>query len=281
MVLLHIKKSDSNQFIYETTRDSPVEQVIRELVTVSNLRLKLDKVATAIEDLIKKGPLKPEETRGLSDNENSTTPPFPDHLYTPDETHYRTGWCVPESLGVRVLETLQSARHLIHKSRTEQRVLTTITELSEHFQLMRGALMMAYPGYHGLPAWEPAMLIYESPEPKDLFQGEDWIEESDATLWFAGKELLRGKALSFYVKGNENTKIIAKLTRSGSGAPVREPLVDPETQKQMLAWHHKKSEEAKKMQSVDEDDYLNSAWADPRGLKKQLHGSNDIKWRFN
>ena len=31
---------------------------------------------------------------------------------------------------------------------------------------------------------------------------------------------------------------------------------------------------------VDDDDYMNSAWADPKSLKKHLHGAGDVKWRF-
>ena len=45
-------------------------------------------------------------------------------------------------------------------------------------------------------------------------------------LWWAGKELLRGKKLKDYLGKNENTKIIVKLAKTGSGAPVREPAID-------------------------------------------------------
>lgn len=36
-----------------------------------------------------------------------------------------------------------------------------------------------------------------------------------------------------------------KLQKKGGGAPSREPMVDPETQKAMMAWHYKKQEEQK------------------------------------
>ncbi len=45
-------------------------------------------------------------------------------------------------------------------------------------------------------------------------------------MWWAGKELLRDKALNFYTGKNEKTKIVVKLTKSGSGAPVRETAVN-------------------------------------------------------
>jgi hypothetical protein len=45
-------------------------------------------------------------------------------------------------------------------------------------------------------------------------------------MWWAGKELLREKLLNSYTGKNEKTKIVVKLTRSGSGAPVREAAID-------------------------------------------------------
>ena len=56
---------------------------------------------------------------------------------------------------------------------------------------------------------------------------------------------MRGKILSDYVGKNEKTKIICKISRKGQGAPVREPLVDKETQSKMLAFYYKKQEEQK------------------------------------
>jgi len=44
-------------------------------------------------------------------------------------------------------------------------------------------------------------------------------------MWWAGKELLKDKTLNFYTGKNEKTKIIVKLTKSGSGAPVREGAI--------------------------------------------------------
>ena len=67
----------------------------------------------------------------------------------------------------------------------------------------------------------------------------------NTTLWNAGKEYSRGKILSELIGKNEKTKVICKFSRKGQGAPVREPLVDKETQSKMLAYYFKKQEEAK------------------------------------
>ncbi|CAG9331864.1 C21orf59_2 [Blepharisma stoltei] len=280
MVLIHIKKTDLNQFIYEASRGTPIAQLIQDIVEINNLRVKVDRAAHFIEELVKAGPLKPEETRGLAEGENSTEPDLPGHRFCVDETHYRTGWCVPEDLGIRIFETTQAAKRLIHKTNAERRIPLTRNQLLEALDLMKGAVMMAYPAYHGLPPWEPAMLVLESPDIKELAQGEDIFEAENSSLWFAGKEMMRGKDLGFYVKGSENTKIIAKIQKQGQGAPAREPVVDADTQKNMIAFYHKKQEEAKKLMSVDEDEYLNSAWADPKNLKRQLNGTGDVRWRM-
>ena len=283
MVFLHVKKSDSDQFIAELPRDTDTSTVIHTLVqsnnyTVHNLRLRVDKACGFIEELIKHGPLKEEEKRGLTEGEEEIPCPMGGFRRVIDPNHYRIGWCVPEDLGNRVFETTQAGRQLIHKSNADRRIPISIKQLNDAILLMKGAVNMAYPGYHSLPPWEPSMLILENEDFKDLLHGEEYLEEN-SLLWFAGKEIQRGKALGFYIKGNENTKVIVKVTKANSGPPVREPAIDAETQKQMIAWHHKKEEEAKKIMAVDDDQYLNSPWANPKALKSQLHGGNEVKFR--
>jgi hypothetical protein len=58
-------------------------------------------------------------------------------------------------------------------------------------------------------------------------------------------------------------------------------MIDDETHKKMLAFYHKKQEEAKQLDENDDgDQYMNSAWADGNNLKRELHGHNNIKWKF-
>lgn len=56
-------------------------------------------------------------------------------------------------------------------------------------------------------------------------------------------------------------------------------MVDGDTHKAMLAYYHAKQEEHKKMEEDNEDQYMNSMWADNRNLKASLHGTGQIKWR--
>ena len=71
------------------------------------------------------------------------------------------------------------------------------------------------------------------------------LKLGESCLWFAGKKWHSGHAISKYVGHNEKTKVIVRLQRISSGAPVREPGVDKETQKKMMAFYHKKQEEQK------------------------------------
>ena len=44
MVKLHIKKGDESQFLFETTVDIPIEQLLQQLVRLYNGRLKVDRL---------------------------------------------------------------------------------------------------------------------------------------------------------------------------------------------------------------------------------------------
>ena len=93
------------------------------------MRLKLDRASIALEDLASKGPLKPEELRGLKDydefvkNEDITTinglkkmPPKVAVREVVDETNYRTGWLLSEDMTRMMLEEAMKTKELIHKS---------------------------------------------------------------------------------------------------------------------------------------------------------------------
>jgi len=101
------------------------------------------------------------------------------------------------------------------------------------------------------------------------------LNADDVCLWTCGKEFVRGKLVSDRLGScNEKTKIICKLTVKGEGAPMREPIVNEAERNAMTEFYFKRQEEMKKLAAADEDDYLNSQWADPKGMKKSLQGLN-------
>lgn len=137
-------------------------------------------------------------------------------------------------------------KNLIHKSSVEQKRILNKAMLSEQLDLVRGIMMMAYPGFHGLGDWEPIWIILENNEEHDpKMDLTDDLDTKSTTLWAVNKELQLGKTLMDYFGKNEKTKLVVKAVKKGGGAPQREPLIDGDTHKKMLAFYHKKTEEAK------------------------------------
>jgi len=93
------------------------------------------------------------------------------------------------------------------------------------------------------------------------------------------KKLDRKDKMSARFGKNEKTKVVIKIQRRGKGAPVREPAVDEQTRKAMMAYWHKKQEVHKKLEQDDEDSYLNSEWANPNALKRSLQGTGGVSFR--
>ena len=89
MVVIHVKRTEKDTFLYETTCSASNDLVTRDLVRllrgrheaaaapscqpartqclISNLREKISRLAGAVEELAKHGPAKPEAERGLDE----------------------------------------------------------------------------------------------------------------------------------------------------------------------------------------------------------------------
>lgn len=134
MVILHVKRSDTNQYLYETHTGVLFEDLIKELVDINNWRLKIDRACQALEDLATKGPIKPEALRGLHDldgyvrtedltviNGLKEMPPKTGCREVVDEHHFRTGWLVSEELCKQMLEEVMKGKQLIHKTQVDRK----------------------------------------------------------------------------------------------------------------------------------------------------------------
>jgi hypothetical protein len=167
--------------------------------------------------------------------------------YNEDPSALRSGWILDDDITNTILKACSEAKYVISIKKVEDKCITKVKDLTEQLDFLKGGLMMGYPAYAGLPEWEPARQILE--ENSDLLRKEvanlDYINFDTAALWYAGKELERGKKLFEYIGKNEKTKIVCKVSKKGNGAPVREPLVDKETHKKMLSYYFKKQEEQK------------------------------------
>eukprot|EP00756_Hemistasia_phaeocysticola_P011524 Hpha_TRINITY_DN15125_c3_g3::TRINITY_DN15125_c3_g3_i2::g.126479::m.126479 len=101
---------------------------------------------------------------------------------------------------------------------------------------------------------------------------EDMYNVGGTQLWWAGKQLHREDLLAKYTGKNEKTKLVMKITKQGGHAPAREPAINGETQKDMMAYYYKKQEEQKKLLEDEDISHGNAQWADPRGLKNHFQG---------
>ncbi|KAJ3290380.1 hypothetical protein HK104_006819 [Borealophlyctis nickersoniae] len=293
MVVLHIKKGEESLFLYETPAQTPLAKLVPDVAKLHNFRLRLKRLVSAAEDLIAHGPLKPESEQGYTEEQLESLsladkPPVEKKevvkngvrvLENPDPTGRRTGDAPPGDIAEIIRKTLTNASAVIGPEMIKSNKCQTEDMLQEALDGIRGATMIAYP--MGLPEWEPVREILEDNEDlSGTAASKEVVDPDTATLWWAGKELVREKLLSDFTGKNEKTKIIVKIQKKGQGPPLREAPMSEQAQKEMMAYYYRKQEEHKKLAANDEDDYLNSTWANPKALKSAFTGiGSNVSWR--
>eukprot|EP00040_Diaphanoeca_grandis_P027509 m.156728 g.156728 ORF g.156728 m.156728 type:complete len:292 (-) comp31020_c0_seq1:67-942(-) len=285
MVKLNVKRGDTSLFLYETTTAIPMEQLLKELSELYCNILKIRRLSAEVEMLAEFGIAKPTQAVGLTDDQivelkikDEWTPkcyPSGGSVFNRDVIGRRTGNAPNEKLSQVLKKTCADAKAATSKDQVTANKCLTAELVQDELDKIKGAVMIVYP--MGLPPYDEVQHILNGTE--DLGGREESkaiITEADAQLWWAGKEMTRGKKLMDFVGKNEKTKIVAKLQKRGGGAPVREPVVDEETQKQMMAYAYKKQQEMKKLEEAEDDAYMNSSWANPGALKNKLQGTGNI-----
>lgn len=278
MVLIHITKG-IEEFIYETKCTASVDDVTREISELHNLRLRIKRLAGGMRELAKYGPARPESERGLTAEQIAQGGAEEGKRSdTDDPLGMRVGQPPAKQLQDTLNQCATEAEESISNSLAKLRRPLSLAAIREKLQNCKGAVMMAYP--QGLPDWDSVKHALEDTE--DLSGSEDSkhvLDPASSVLWFAGKQLDRDHPLSKYVGSNEKVTIKARVESKGGQAPQREAAVDEETQRKMMAYWHKKEQEQQKLQEEDEDSYLNSAWANPKGFKQSVLGMGEIKFK--
>jgi len=276
MVQLHVKKSDQERFLYETTVEASVKDVVLEVVEIHNLRMRIHRLKYEGEELAKYGPAKPGDQQGI--DEYQEEPVEKGQHYQQDPTGRRTGNRCDPNVAKVLMKTLENAETLASKDQADNKVVLSKTMLMDAMDEIRGAVMICYP--MGLPEWDPVRGSLENCE--DLSgtnYADDDMEADKSQLWFAGKQMIPEKILKDFVGRHEKTKAVVRLQKAGGGAPQREPVVDQETQKAMMAFYHKKQEEMKKLEEDADDSFTHSSWANSGGLKAAFTGTSNIRIR--
>merc|ERR1719389_1631829 len=128
-----------------------IKDLLQELCEVHNLRLKVLRVAVTCKELGKHGPIRPEETRGLSDDTSKISELDVNAYGTPtnpDEHGYRTGCPPPPEVADILMRTAEEAEAAVSANLVAQRRCLDAKTCQMHIENMRGAVMIAYPAYH-------------------------------------------------------------------------------------------------------------------------------------
>ncbi|KAL3266167.1 hypothetical protein HHI36_010351 [Cryptolaemus montrouzieri] len=288
MVIIHVKQKDESQFLFEATLQTPVEDLIKNIVAVYNGRLKIQRVCAEIQELANHGILYPPEILGLTPEQveemNLKDPyeekciPSGGYITNKDPIGRRNGRQPKKEMQDVLNKAATDAKELISKNLVPLGKILTLKIVQEALNILKGAVTIVYP--MKLPPHDVIRMEFENIEDLSGTQASlDVIDPTTAQLWFCGKEMFRDKILADYVGKIENCKVIMKLSKKGSGAPAREPIMNEEDRKQMMMHAYRKQEELKKLKADDDDSYLNSEWADSSNMKRSFHGLNNISWK--
>ncbi|CAH8582338.1 unnamed protein product [Heterobilharzia americana] len=287
MVKIVVKKGDQAYFMIDRPSYTPITELLADICEIYNSILKIHRICGEMEELSKHGVTLPPNMQGLTDEQISELGlvddwgkkcvPSGGYIECKDEIGRRNGMAPTEKMSQVLKRTMDESRQLICRDLVKREICIEKTVVREALMMLRGAVTIVYP--MGLPPYDPIRLEFDNEEDlSGTHASQDVVMLEDASLWFSGKEMHREKILSDYIGCNDKTKIITKLSKRGSGAPAREPVVSEEQQRAMMAYYFKKQEEWKKLEQDDEDCYLNSSWAEPNQLKRQFHGLTNIKW---
>lgn len=78
-----------------------------------------------------------------------------------DPSSQRSGWILEEDVTNTILKACAEAKEWISVKKVDEKYITKTKDLTDQLDILRGAMMIGYPGYAGLAEWEPARIILE------------------------------------------------------------------------------------------------------------------------
>jgi hypothetical protein len=151
---------------------------------------------------------------------------------------------------------------------------TTITE--QHGRDLSTPALSALPLQH----------LHKQQHLLDKHQATNKLKSKDCVLYFSKRIMNPNSQLHEYLGSrNEKTKVAIWLQTRQEGPPRRYIKFDPDKEKEELAYLYKKQQEQQQASigdvgGEDEDEYLNSEWADTDALKKHFQGVQPIVSRW-
>lgn len=289
MVRLHIKRGDESQFLYDTQLTIAVSQLTQDIAVIFNGRLKVDRICAEIEELIKHGPMYPPEILGLTEEQvqelklvdiwEEKVIPSGGWDFNKDPVGRRNGRQPKPNMQEMLRTAVNDARNMVTKKLIDTNKTMALKDIQNALDLLRGAVTIVYPMQ--LPPHDSIRMEFTNTEDLTGTQASlEIIEPVKAVLWFAGHEMLGDKLLMDYVGRNDKCKVIVKLAKMGEGAPGREAVLSEEARKQLMLQQYRRQEELKQLDEDDDDQYLNANWADNTNFKNQVHGVQNVKFRY-
>lgn len=288
MVRLQIKRGSQNQFIYETTISVAVSQLVPEIITIFNGRLKISRIAAEMEELAKHGPMLPPDILGLTqeqveelkleDKWAEVCTPMDGFQFSKDPIGRRNGRAPKPPMQAILNKAIDEAKQMVSVKLVDSNVDMTLKKVQNALDILRGAVTIVYPMQ--LPPHDNIRMEFTNTEDLQGTQAsQEIVEPTKGELWFAGHHMLPEKQLLDYVGKSEKSKVIVKLVRLGEGQPGREPVISEESRKLIMLHEYRRQEELKKLDQNDDDSFMNSNWADNNSMKKQMHGLDNLKFR--
>lgn len=289
MVRLHIKRGNESQFLYETSVETAIISLNKEIVSIYNGRLKIGRICSEMEELTNYGPMLPPNIIGLTDEQVEELKlvdeyaekcvPSGGWIYNRDPVGRRNGRQPEIKMQVILKKAIDDAKQMVSKHLVSDDKPLVLKDVQNAIGILRGAVTICYP--MDLPPHDNIFMEFTNTEDLSGTQASrDVIELSKMQLWFAGRHLLPENRLNDYLGNNEKCKVILKIVKHGEGAPGREPIFTEEARKQIMLQQYRRQEELKRLEEDDDDSYLNSQWADGTNLKQQLHDIQNINFRY-
>jgi len=196
-----------------------------------------------------------------------------------DPLGYRVGQPPVPDVAKLLKRTADECLAVIDSKQAKSKTVMQREKIEEAISNIKGAVMIAYP--MNLPEYDVIRNLLEGKHDIQAALPQDAVDPKTCVLWFSRKRMERKEKLSKYCGRNEKSFLKVRLQTKTQKMPQREARIDKDAQTKMMQYWHKKKEEDKRLkENEDEDDYLNSSWANPKAYKNAFTGvRGGVKWR--
>lgn len=216
MVRLHVKRGEENLFLHDTKITAKIEDVLKEILPIFNGRLKVGRICSEMEELMKHGVMNCPEVLELTDEQIAELKiedpwiekciPSGGFLLNPDPIRRRCGRQPMPDMQKVLEKAMADAKELISKKLVDSGKVLMLKNVQEALDTLRGATMIAYP--MELPPHDHIRMELNNTEDLSGTQASlEVIEPTKAQLWFAGRQMIPEDQLKIYVGNNEKCKV--------------------------------------------------------------------------